>query len=338
MIVHPILSRVAGKPHSPTADLYVRNPLGAGDTVTGAPPAGQGLRDLVRMAPTVFESPRAVLVVRHDLKHRVRLRGRRLVYLLDDDVFAAAEDPSLPVNYRRRLRLVDLPQARRFLAEADHLVVSSEPLAEALDRQRRKPGQQIHIVSPQWSEPMPGTGHFRRGRPPRLAFLASRVHRADLDFVLPVIARVLGEVPDAVLSIAANHEDLGPLTGHPRVERFTETAWGAYREALPRMGCHLALYPLRETATNRARSSNKIIEQAIAGAAGIYSAWWPGARQVQDGVTGFLLPNDPLSWAELSIELLRNPARLRALSGAAQRHAATLNDPQPLRDLWQRLL
>ncbi len=79
-MIQTLLSRVLSAPDSPTADLYFINAcedfLGAGVT---------------QLAPTVFASASACLVMRHDMRAPKlldeRLPGaRRLVYFIDDAV------------------------------------------------------------------------------------------------------------------------------------------------------------------------------------------------------------------------------------------------------------
>ncbi|MEM7188124.1 MAG: hypothetical protein AAF439_00810, partial [Pseudomonadota bacterium] len=76
-----LLSRVLTAPDSPTADLYFHN----------------ACRDFVpdqvqRLAPTVFASATACLVLRHGLRAGKLPDRRRLIYLIDDDVDAGTTD------------------------------------------------------------------------------------------------------------------------------------------------------------------------------------------------------------------------------------------------------
>jgi hypothetical protein len=48
-------------------------------------------------------------------------------------------------------------------------------------------------------------------------------------------------------------------------------SWWRYRRALRSARFHLALYPLRDTAFNRARSASKLYEHALVGAASLMS-------------------------------------------------------------------
>lgn len=330
MILHGLLSQTLARPWSPSADLLVANALGA----------SPGLR---RPAPTVFETDDAVLVVRHDLGARIRPDrrpemhpdSRRLIYLLDDDVFAALRDPGLPWKYRLKLRLVEAAAAKRFLRQADQVVVSCKALADVL---RPRVTGEIATVQIHWAGEMPGVAHFDDNSPLRIACLGSLVHRAELAFLLPVIERILQEVPDVEIWLPGNHALPDPLAGHRRIRRIEATAWPAYRTALAGLRYHLALYPLLDTAVNRSRSANKIIEHAIAGAAGVYSAPWPEGARIRHGSSGLVLANDPEIWGAEVVRALHDRARLARLSAGAQAIAADLNDPTAARRFWRAQL
>src|SRR5690625_2964358 len=69
---------------------------------------------------------------------RERARFGRIIYLIDDDLPAAAEDQRLPEPYRRRMARAAARQPR-LLALADTVVAASPLLAERLaERQDRK--------------------------------------------------------------------------------------------------------------------------------------------------------------------------------------------------------
>jgi hypothetical protein len=60
---------------------------------------------------------------------------------------------------------------------------------------------------------------------------------------------------------------------------------------MARQRFHLALYPLAQTAFDRARSASKLTEHAILGAAGLYPQGWAPARALGQGA--LLAPDDP---------------------------------------------
>ena len=144
-MLQTLLSRVLASAGSPTADLYFRN--ACGDFLGG---------QVEQIAPTVFASQDACLVMRHDLQVGRLPQRRRLIYLIDDDVEAGLVDENLPYLYRQKLRIVDAPAARRLRRFAGVAVVTSQALAELYS-----PFMHTRLLTPYWSEDMGGTDHFR---------------------------------------------------------------------------------------------------------------------------------------------------------------------------------
>ena len=321
-----LLDRVLSTPDSPTADLYFRN--ACGDFL------GRGVR---QYGPTVFASDTACLVMRHDLRAGTLPRRRRLIYFVDDDVDAGLNDESLPFLYRQKLRWVEHMTARRLQRFAGVAVVGSPVLARLF-----RPVMQTHLLRPFWSERYAGLGHFdalEQGEGwIEVAFLGSSVHRADLQFLLPVVGRLLAANPRLRFHLPERHVLPRGFDHHPRVRRIRGLGWTAYRREITTRQFHLALYPLLETPFNRARSPNKLIEHAIVGAAPVYSASWEESRRVAHGQAGLCLSNEPETWLEALGELIRAPHRMRALARGAQDTAARLNSGAAQRALWRELM
>lgn len=307
-------------PDSPTADLYLANALGA------APGLG-------RVAPTVFAGPAGTAVLRHAGRAGGWPAGP-LVYLTDDDIPAGLEDASLPRRYRRKLALLEAPCWQRMRRAADVWVVASDVLAERAARE----GRRALRLDPFWSERFAPLDHHDAGGPVDIAFLGSSVHRADLAMIAPAIAAALAAEPRARFHLSERHVLPGPLAGHPQVRRIPGRGWGAYRRGLGGRRFHIALYPLLETAFNRARSVNKLIEHGVVGAAPVYSAWWPAAAPVANGVDGLLCGQAAAGWRDALLALIADPGGRRRLAEGAQRLARRLNSAAAQRLLWSRAL
>ena len=321
-----LLARVLSAPDSPTADLYFRN--ACSDFLD------QGV---MRLAPTVFASKTACLVMRHDLRAGRLPERRRLIYFLDDDVDAGVADESLPFFYRQKLRFVECGAGRRLSRFAGVAVVGSERLARLF-----RPAMETHLLRPYWSEKFASLGHFDALEAGDgwidLAYLGSVVHRSDLQFILPFVAHLLAIEPRLRFHLPERHSLPTAFDRHPRVLRIPGLGWTSYRRALAGRQFHIALYPLLDTPFNRARSPNKLIEHAVVGAAPFYSANWSEARHISHGHNGIVLSNAGGDWKSALETLVRQPARLRQIAQGAQTLAAELNDPAPQRTLWRRLL
>jgi hypothetical protein len=325
-MIQTLLSRVLSAPDSPTADLYFMN--ACGDFLDAG---------VARLAPTVFASASACLVMRHDLRADRLPRGRPLVYFVDDAVEQGVEDASLPFLYRQKLRLVERASARRIDSRAVAVVTGSAALAR-----RYAARVETRLIHPYWSEPVAGLEHFGailRGEGwIDIAYLGSAVHRADLEFLWPVIGAVLAAHPRVRFHLAERHRVPAALAGHPRVARIPGRGWGAYRVGLARRRFHLALYPLMDTDFNRARSLNKLIEHGVAGAAPLYSRSWGEAWRASERGAGLTLANDRGDWRAAIEYLLEQPEIMRDLAARAGVLARALNQAEPQRRLWAELM
>ncbi|MEL6478720.1 MAG: hypothetical protein AAFR17_15430 [Pseudomonadota bacterium] len=313
-LLHRVLSDAFLRPHNTTADLYFANVMA-------------GHQALRRLAPTVWESDKAVAVLRHDLGARVDARmldGRDLVYLIDDDITAAVRDPSLSPGFRAKLALVEGLAWRRLRRLSPSLAVSGPFLRDRLGAAHGSMACQI--ITPHWTERPSTLAQFDDDRPLRIGYLGSRAHRGDLALVTEILKPVIAARPDVEICLAANHRLPDWLASYAGLRPITATAWPDYRRGLPDLGCHLLIYPLMDTPMNRARSINKLIEHGIAGGAGLYPAAWPSAAEITHDEDGLLLPPDPESWSAAVLDLLETPERMRALARAGQDLACRLNE------------
>lgn len=319
------LARFLTPPDSPTADLYFLN--ACGDFL------GAGVR---RLGPTVFAGAGACLVMRHDLRAG-GVPGGRLIYFVDDAVEAGADDASLPYLYRQKLRLVERAAGQRSAGRAAAVVVSSAEL------ERRFAGlAETHLVHPYWSEPVAGLEHFDAVVAGQgwieMAYLGSRVHRADLAFLWPAVGAALAAHPRLRFHLSERHRVPAALAGHPRIRRIPARGWGVYRAAMRGRRFHLALYPLMDTPFNRARSLNKLIEHGVVGAAPLYSRCWPEAWRARAAEAGLVLENRAEVWRDAIESLVARPAGMRALAARAGSLARNLNQAGPQRRLWSQLM
>lgn len=320
-----MIARLLGDRPSPSAALYLCNAL------HGAP----GLR--VR-SHTVFDTDDAVVVVRHDAGAPVpRSERRRLIYVLDDAIFAGLSDRSLPLAYRAKLALVECASARRLLPRAETVVVSTAEVAEAIPSNLLRPSTAVVQIAPYWDAALSSLRHHAPGVPLRIGFTGGQTHAAMLTFSAPALAAVLAAHSDATLVMAPGHRPPASLRGHPRLRR-EGGSWEAYRSALPTLWRHIVLYPTPDTPFARARSVNKLIEHAIIGAAAIYSERWQWAQTAAAAGAGLVAPHKPAAWRDAAMALAADPALARQLAQRALALAARLNDPAAQRALWWRLL
>jgi hypothetical protein len=319
------IGRALATRESPSGDLYLGNSC--------ADWLARGL--IRRAAPTVFAGPAAQLVVRHDGHAPPWLRRPGLVFLMDDVWREGDRDPGQSHRFRTKQALLDARSARWHLARAGTVVVSSEPLARAAAEDA--PQAEIVLLDPFWSDPLADLAHFD-GAGFDMAFLGAHSHQPDLDWLAPALRDALDRLPGATLTLSGEVAAPPELGGHPGLRRIGVTGWSEWRREIARRRFHLALYPLRPTPFNAARSINKIVEHAVAGAPGLYPAHWAPGRAAAAAGAGLALVDDPAEWARAIAALARDRDRLRALAAGARDHAGRINRPEPQRALWARLL
>jgi hypothetical protein len=171
-----------------------------------------------------------------------------------------------------------------------------------------------------------------------IAYLGSAVHRTDLEFLWPVVGAVLATHSRVRFHVSVRHRVPAGLARHSRIVRIPGNGWGKYREGLAERRFHLALYPLMDTEFNRARSLNKLIEHGVAGAAPLYSRSWVEAGRIAEHNAGLTLANDRNDWRAAIEHLLLRPEVMRDLAGAAGVLARKLNQAEPQRRLWAKLM
>jgi hypothetical protein len=251
----------------------------------------------------------------------------KLYYLLDDDIWAGSNDPSLPSGYRERLRRLSMGNAKWLLQKAVKVYASSQPLAERL-------GQGTILVQPSVVVPPADLKHHDEERL-RLVFVGTRSHLADLRSIEGALASFLRANPDCLLDTFLGK--FAPVSLRlPNAIHNPPQSWQAYRATLAERHFHVALAPALPTAFNSARSHNKILEIACFGAAPVYSSTVPFAAVVSKAQAGFLCDGE--GWYALLTRLKNDRALVRRISAANCRLAQELGDPWKLREFWHRQL
>jgi len=299
----------------PTTDLYILNPLAELRRQGARVPATRHLSE------NIYLVGRTGVIVRYGRAADIgRLRGsgaRRIVYVVDDDFHAGAEDASLPEHYR--LRLADFARTNwpALKAAADIVIVPGAVLAESY-------GAQALIVPPAWDSQPASSEHHTAPKYVEIAHLGTGSHRADLDLVAAPLARILDERREARLTLFAGNSAPASLKSHPRVRLKSPLSWWRYKKALPRQRFHLALYPLAPTPFNAARSANKLFEHAIVGAASLMSSNQALRAAAGPDVVRFV-EGGPDGWAEAMDAFLAKPEDMRRHAEAARAHVHATN-------------
>jgi len=244
----------------------------------------------------------------------------RIVYLIDDDLSAAAEDTTLPPAYRQRMaRAAD--QQPRLLALADEVVASSGLLAERLALRHGN----VHVMTPPMISPLPDLNHFDRGpsaeQPWRVGFHGTRAHLADLARITSSLLALQQERNDTELELMLGEHAPAELAALPRVDCPAPLPWDKFRAYQAQRRVHIGLAPLLDSPFNRGKSFIKFLDIAAMGGVGVYSNRYPYTEIVEDGVNGLLADDDPAEWRRCLAWLLEHPEKARGMAEAAAEKA-----------------
>lgn len=244
-----------------------------------------------------------------------------VAYFTDDDLPAAAQDPSLPRRYRRKIWRLYGQHVAGLSAITSQLWVSTEALAA------KYAGHGAEILTPSFIGPAAGASKTLRW-----FYHGTAAHEREMRWLVEVVAEVQRRRSDALFEIFGGWKVRRLYRGIERVVVLAPLSWPdylAYTSATPQS---IGLAPLLPSAVNSARSPTKFFDIARVGAAGLFTAIPPFAGFVRDGVDGLLLPNRPERWTEEVLALADDERRRRSLAEAALarcRKQADSIDPLP---------
>jgi hypothetical protein len=300
----------------PTTDLYLLNPLAE------LRREGASVPPVINLAPNVFLVGGTGIIVRYgtakDLIRLKRAGAKIIVYIVDDDFAAGAADPELPERYRLKLRAFAESDWPELKAAADIVVVPGSVVA-------RTYGTKARVVPPAWDHPPASTEHFDAMKRIEIVHLGTGSHRGDLALLAAQLARILDAHPEARLTIFAGNTVPGQLRSHRHLKLRRPLSWWRYKQALPKMRFHLAIYPLAPTPFNNARSANKIFEHALVGAASLMSPNPALRAAAGPEIATTFVEGGPEEWEARIDACLAAPEEMRKRVDAARVHLRATN-------------
>lgn len=253
-----------------------------------------------------------------------RERFGRIIYLIDDDLAAAAADVALPEAYRERMANSASRQAR-IMALADEMVACSDVLAGQLGEQLATQHGRVRVMTPPLIAPLPGLAHFddqpASDAPWRIGFYGTRAHLADLEHIAPALVSLQSERDDSELELMLGEYAPPSLMQLPRTRCPAPLGWKKFRAYQASQRVHIGLAPLLDTPFNRSKSFIKFLDIAAMGGVGIYSDRQPYTGVVEHGVNGLLAGDDPADWLHCLNWLLEHPDEARRMAEAAAQTA-----------------
>lgn len=151
----------------------------------------------------------------------------------------------------------------------------------------------------------------------RVGYMASRWHRHDLDYILPVIDDMLAKNDDVVFEVFGFDWDVylkdkypNRIVCHPPVPGN----YYSFRNRLNRLNWDIGIAPLRPIKYNRCKANTKWIEYTSSGISVVASRLDPYETLPED----CLVLADHNQWYPALDELVRDPAKRRALRARAR--------------------
>lgn len=285
-----------------------------------------------QVSPTAYFIDDTLVVARHLSGLRRLPKFKRLIYVIDDDWRAGIRDSTLPIGYRAKLVFREARQARFLERRADVILCSSDAVRERL--KRRWPTKDVDILEPAW--PL-SQSSLAKKTPKHVAYLSAATHRADFEFLKPVLDFTLSEF-SFHLTITANAPVPRSWVNHTNVTIVPVLDWHGYRDWMLSQEFDIGLYPACASQFNAMRSRNKLLEYDQFGAALLCSsAWSPGASAATENRC-VVCSDRQSDWQQEIGRLLKTPGRANAIA-TANRAAITREDPlNSQRRHWLRIL
>lgn len=299
MFVGPVFNLFEYQRRLATTDLYFINPVEA---------LGFDVRAIIPIGRHIYKAGSLVVISRYATYDELRaLRNRRvgcIVYLADDDFLAGANDPTLPDSYRDRLNAFVSSTWPEIRSMADFVLVPSPALSEYYGAAARR-------VHPLWHVPPSTTDHFNGIAKLDLAYLGTRSHLEDFALIAPGLSILLRERADITLTTWLGDFMPAEFLINARVTAHQPMRWWRYKQEIVKRRFHLAFYPLRSTRFNAARSTNKLFEHSITGAATLTSPFEALNDMLTPAISSALVPGTQDAWRERIYAAVNSPEALK---------------------------
>ncbi len=257
-----------------------------------------------------------------------------IVYLIDDDIAAAAVDATLPSAYRKRMARIASLQPR-LLALADEVVACSDQLASYFTPRHAK----VSVLTPPLLAPLPSQEHLSvtasSETPWQIGFHGTRAHLQDLLHIAPALEALQKQRDDTELEIMLGQHIPKRLAALPRVKAPAPLPWQAFQQYQRQRRIHIGLAPLLATPFNQGKSFIKFLDIAAMGGVGIYSNRYPYTEVVRHGENGLLAGDSPDEWHTAMQQLLNHPEATVKMAKQAAMDAQRIGDPAHTITFWQ---
>lgn len=234
-----------------------------------------------------------------NLAHYCHMRGKKVVYELDDNVWRFPDSPEYSSAEAKKIP----EETERVIESCDAVTVTTLPIAEEILERTNKP---VHILPncldfSRWDAarvPNIEHEHFLVG------WMGGHYHVQDLQMVTPGLTDII-ETNKKVVSVFIGCCPMELITQHPDrvfLQEFVNI------ELLPKtmgvMRFKIALAPLYQTEFAAARSSIRLLQYSAMGIPSVVNYWGEYARMIDDGFPCVCVKDN--DWASAIQELIDN--------------------------------
>lgn len=228
------------------------------------------------------------------LKAVCKMHGVKHIMDIDDNIFAA--DEFNPAYLRYYPGSEHLRNAEIIINDVDHLVCSTQHLADECAKRREGP---ISVIENYIDEKFFNAKDREHPETLTIGYMGSSTHYSDLmrTGVLWALRRlvseysnlnicIVGSMYEEVEKMFVGYEDqLSQVGGSRDFGIYAQDIW-------PKFPFDIAIAPLIDTSFNHCKSSIKYYEYGLADIAGVYSFVEPYLDKVVEGETGLFAENE----------------------------------------------
>ena len=246
----------------------------------------------------------------------LKLAGKYLIYVLDDDLLDVPEEISSSKHYRSNITKKNIVEIMKY---CDCLLCTSPILIKKYGHFFKKSvliDEPASIISYDHSK-------TNLNKKTKIGFAGSPDRIIDVEKVLTnVVEKLLLKYKEKIdisfFGVKPKFIDNLNLKYIPYIENYNE-----YKSTLASLCWDIGLAPMLDTSFHRAKYFNKYIEYGAYGIVGVYSNLPPYNFIIRNNENGILCNNDPNEWVSAVSFLIDNPEEQQKLKANIRKEIIT---------------
>lgn len=249
-------------------------------------------------------------VVNHYAETTGKWRKTNLVIDVDDDMFHIN-----PLNYAYKFHYPGSPKneaVKYLISKADHVIVSTEPLAEVIREVNPKVTVIPNTIDPKiWEVPI----KKNKGKKVRIGWISSANHEQDIPAFKEAMGEVLIKYPQAEFLVVGYDSE---MLDFPHKVVLGTSGYEEYPAFLASLGLDISIAPLIDDKFNHSKSNIKWMESAMCEIPMVASNITPYSDSIEHYKTGYLAKNKA-EWVKYLSWLIENPEKRKETAKNAKK-------------------